>query len=301
MSFIAYFLVLIFAAGAALFGLDVLTAPLPPHGAAVNVANAPNKLAQREAAQRQMDEGGKRAALTPVYSTRAGDRNVRVVDPANPATRAETNGAAPATQQTAQSAQTAQPALSANQTVAVQPSPLQADQTANDPALRSMLQPTVNAVKNFSDATATAPAKTEPPAAPPSATQQPPAAPSTAAAAAPAAQAATQPAAGACNVTACAAAYQSFRAADCTYQPFDGPRRACVAPPTGQRVTQRAQPQSIVPDRSGDRDRELDSVAAKVKQVTSHRSTDPMDDDEDDDTDDAPQHSIILQQPRWFR
>lgn len=30
-----------------------------------------------------------------------------------------------------------------------------------------------------------------------------------------------------CNVSACAAAYGSFSAADCTYQPFDGPRRLC--------------------------------------------------------------------------
>lgn len=31
----------------------------------------------------------------------------------------------------------------------------------------------------------------------------------------------------ACNVQACEAAYQSFRASDCTYQPYDGPRRLC--------------------------------------------------------------------------
>ena len=30
-----------------------------------------------------------------------------------------------------------------------------------------------------------------------------------------------------CDVTACTAAYRSFTAADCTYQPFDGPRRLC--------------------------------------------------------------------------
>ena len=30
-----------------------------------------------------------------------------------------------------------------------------------------------------------------------------------------------------CNVNACTAAYRSFRAADCTYQPSDGPRRLC--------------------------------------------------------------------------
>jgi hypothetical protein len=30
-----------------------------------------------------------------------------------------------------------------------------------------------------------------------------------------------------CNVQACSAAYQSFRESDCTYQPYDGPRRLC--------------------------------------------------------------------------
>jgi hypothetical protein len=30
-----------------------------------------------------------------------------------------------------------------------------------------------------------------------------------------------------CNVNACVAAYQSFRAADCTYQPSNGPRKLC--------------------------------------------------------------------------
>jgi hypothetical protein len=35
-----------------------------------------------------------------------------------------------------------------------------------------------------------------------------------------------------CDVKACAAAYKSFRESDCTYQPYDGPRRMCVNPPT---------------------------------------------------------------------
>ena len=30
-----------------------------------------------------------------------------------------------------------------------------------------------------------------------------------------------------CNVSACAAAYRSFVAADCSYQPLNGPRRRC--------------------------------------------------------------------------
>jgi hypothetical protein len=32
----------------------------------------------------------------------------------------------------------------------------------------------------------------------------------------------------ACNVSACARAYRSFQAADCSYQPIGGPRRRCA-------------------------------------------------------------------------
>jgi hypothetical protein len=46
-----------------------------------------------------------------------------------------------------------------------------------------------------------------------------------------------------CDVQACASAYRSFRASDCTYQPFDGVRRACEKFP-GQRVARdREQPE----------------------------------------------------------
>ena len=55
----------------------------------------------------------------------------------------------------------------------------------------------------------------------PSAPNPPPAAPASAEQAA-AAQPAVQ-----CNVDACTAAYRSFRASDCTYQPLEGPRRLC--------------------------------------------------------------------------
>jgi BA14K-like protein len=47
-----------------------------------------------------------------------------------------------------------------------------------------------------------------------------------------------------CDVQACASAYKSFRASDCTYQPFDGPRRACgMAPEQRADREQRDEPQ----------------------------------------------------------
>lgn len=45
--------------------------------------------------------------------------------------------------------------------------------------------------------------------------------------AAPAAQTADAGAPAKCDVDACATAYHSFRASDCTYQPRNGPRRLC--------------------------------------------------------------------------
>src|SRR6187397_2853804 len=47
-----------------------------------------------------------------------------------------------------------------------------------------------------------------------------------------------------CDVQACGSAYKSFRAADCTYQPFDGPRRVCgKAPEQRADREQRDEPQ----------------------------------------------------------
>jgi hypothetical protein len=53
----------------------------------------------------------------------------------------------------------------------------------------------------------------------------------------------------ACNVEACAAAYRSFTAADCTFQPSDGPRRLCSkgAPPAAPVAAAPASPASISP------------------------------------------------------
>ena len=48
-----------------------------------------------------------------------------------------------------------------------------------------------------------------------------------------------------CDVQACSSAYQSFRASDCTYQPFEGPRRVCEKPP----VQRTARDQTERPER----------------------------------------------------
>lgn len=50
----------------------------------------------------------------------------------------------------------------------------------------------------------------------------------TAAAAPAAGSAASEAPRASCNVSACASAYHSFQAADCSYQPNNGPRRRCA-------------------------------------------------------------------------
>lgn len=65
--------------------------------------------------------------------------------------------------------------------------------------------------------------------------------------AAPAAVAA--PAQPKCDIAACSAAYRSFRASDCSWQPFEGPRRFCdkgVPPPTEAATVPGATASSIV-------------------------------------------------------
>ena len=82
-------------------------------------------------------------------------------------------------------------------------------------------------------ATTTGTANASPTASPPAS-----AAPSAAQTASPmpaasATPVATAPTANACNVAACAATFRSFRESDCTYQPFEGPRRVCEGAPDG--------------------------------------------------------------------
>ncbi len=69
------------------------------------------------------------------------------------------------------------------------------------------------------------PARPLPPGSEPSATAM--AEPQIAAPAPAAPVAAAAPAQPKCDIAACSAAYHSFSAIDCTWQPFDGPRRYC--------------------------------------------------------------------------
>jgi hypothetical protein len=48
--------------------------------------------------------------------------------------------------------------------------------------------------------------------------------------------------AGACAIEACASAYRSFRASDCTYQPYGGPRKMCELTSEGSRQASNVPP-----------------------------------------------------------
>jgi hypothetical protein len=84
-----------------------------------------------------------------------------------------------------------------------------------------------------------------------------------------------------CDVKACSSAYQSFRASDCTYQPFEGPRRACENPPAGGRAVAsqpRAEPRHQATYRSRDDESDRDGVVRRLR---------PVDADDTDDADEA--------------
>ena len=252
MSFIAYLIVLIFAAGSALFGLDLLTAPLPQHAAThvatTSPAPAPDKLVRRMADEKAMQQEGKPGTLTPVYPSHPGITEARPVTPANPATRAETqNVAAAKPAETTGSAPRETTGVARGE-----------DEVTNAPAVPKVTQPQGQPV--------------------------------------------AQPAAGHCDIAACAAAYHSFRASDCTYQPYEGARRACAAPPPAQRSAERAKETAPASTRVTQSPAPMDVRAVARQQLLPQQDDYDGDAAADDDVDapDAPPASIvIIQHPRW--
>jgi len=255
MSFLVYLAVVLFAAASALFGLDLMTSPLPPSPSTQAAStSAPNKLEKREAerktaADKQASNSDR--ALSPVYPANPGGAkpDVRMVYPPTNATA----GAAPSEEKSASAPQ--------------QPAP---DTTARAEAKEPV-------AKN--EPTASAPAESAP------------------------AQPVAQQTANRCDVSACASAYRSFRASDCTYQPFSGPRRVCEAPPAAQARTARAKATDDArPERAAQRSRkdDLRDVVQRVKEMTRQDDDDDGADADDEADDAAPAaegrpRAIILQ------
>ena len=261
MSFLIYFFVLLVSAASVLFGLDLVSAPLPktpnvPLGRSVQVASAPS--------QQQRKKEADERALTPVH-------------PAAPGSSTETRQAAQTTGQQAGSASPQQ--TSPQQTWMPPPESDQTNQIAqraDDKATAAPTEPQRAAASAPAQQPATPAASAAPPAA--SVAQAPPAAPpkmqesqqpqeATQEAKQQAKQeakqeanqeaklepttaqpAATQPAAQqasrACNIQACGARYSSFRALDCSYQPYGGERRTCTIGTGGGVTASAAMPPS---------------------------------------------------------
>jgi BA14K-like protein len=98
-----------------------------------------------------------------------------------------------------------------------------------------------------------------------------------------------------CDVQACSSAYQSFRASDCTYQPFEGARRVCEKAPT-QRT---AREQTERPERR-QWSRERDVTPRYSDRTVGRRVYDDPDEIDADDDDDGPRFSIFRARgPRW--
>ncbi|MGB6349980.1 MAG: BA14K family protein [Pseudolabrys sp.] len=98
-----------------------------------------------------------------------------------------------------------------------------------------------------------------------------------------------------CDIQACASAYKSFRASDCSYQPFDGSRRFCEKPP----VQRTAREQRDEPERrTWSRDLQQRNVERAVKSRVD--SDDEIDDSALSDDEDSDQIIVIRRQgPRW--
>ncbi len=96
-----------------------------------------------------------------------------------------------------------------------------------------------------------------------------------------------------CDVQACSNAYQSFRASDCTYQPFEGARRVCEKSPA-QRT---ARDQAERPER---RQWSRDVTPRDREPTVGRRIYDDPDESDADDDDDSGRISVFRARgPRW--
>lgn len=89
-------------------------------------------------------------------------------------------------------------------------------------------------------------------------------------------------AANSCDVAACASAYRSFRESDCSYQPFDGPRRLCEGAPGANAPYGQAAAQPLTRSRY---DNDLRDVERAVRRLPP-----PGVGDDDED-------SVVVMQP----
>lgn len=71
-----------------------------------------------------------------------------------------------------------------------------------------------------------------------------------------------------CDLQACAAAYRSFRSSDCTYQPYQGPRRLCTRIGGADAAQSRQQPRTQAAAAPQVRSSGTDEISRIVRQMT---------------------------------
>lgn len=229
-----------------LFGLGVMSSPKGGQHKEIAVTNQPVKVARGETTGAGENADHPLTPLTPVH----------------PGTSAPTPAPVAATAPAPQPPAPAQPATDPVVKAATPPTPPAPAQQA-----AAAMKPAEPAPKEAKLAPAPQPAPAKPapsekPAAPPNAT---PVALHTK---------------NSCDVDACARAYKSFREADCTYQPYSGPRQLCVSPPAAKEASREAVERTTsvrTPRAAKDASSEAQSVSRESTRVTDGIS--PRDED----------------------
>lgn len=230
MPFIAYFFVLVLTAVTAAVSLDYLTAPGAPV-AKHETAKADNSNAGGTAV-RQVPIGKTTRETTAQASSKDSDKSLTPIYPAAPGKDLPQPQTADATDAGGAKAPETKPAPEAK---TPQPAPAQAANATpappaatNEPAPNSQANNTQPAATTGSAVRASIPA-------------------------------------GACAIEACASAYRSFRASDCTYQPFEGPRKQCDM--TAESARQASVPPSTMRGSVGRGGDDLDEVVRTVRRL----------------------------------
>jgi len=261
MAFLLYFVVLVVCAGTVLFGLDWMNSPLPEvQKPPVHVAKVESKAKPVRHIDASPAVADPKSQLSPIHPAQPGGaladkaaKNDDAQPKANAAPKADMTVAANSNQKP-DNGNTRAETSGAAATAASLPKP-----AAPAPAAQVNNERVANMP----------PAATQP-KADTQTNQQTNAAPAR------------------CDVSACAAAYHSFRASDCSYQPFSGPRRACTNPAGGNiadRGNVPAQPRNeatVGPQQRDDAD--LDNATRGVRRLTARdRNRTRYEDDDDGD------------------
>lgn len=269
MQFLVYVTVLMVAISTVLLEVHWLTSPAPQPKPTVQASAPPAPKVE-----------GPNAALSPIYP-----KKLDAPRPAESDSQAQTSPPTPETTGQAAPAQSA-PAPSTTQSVSPQqPATAQATQPAATPQPAAAPQPQQ---KNLAETTGSAVQEDN--------TRQVAADSTNASNRNDTPQQIAQgSSSNRCDVQACGSAYRSFRASDCTYQPFDGVRRLCEKSP-GQRIARER-------ERPERRRWSGDAEARYLDRPTSGRRFVDEDDDVAADFDNARREPLGFflfgRRPRW--